>query len=137
MAVPNEGQVNAEKKQDNLTTLADFAPLVGMLFVGMLEYSPLMSILPSLLRSLVLTGIFSFLIPIVFIGLILATLALLGHIPHLEIVGIEGVEHILRFLAVFGSGSALRGVIVISSASTLVGVLFDAYALYRYQSLKR
>lgn len=96
-----------------------------------------MSILPSLLRSLVITGIFSFLIPIIFIGLILATLALLGHIPHLEIVGIEGVERILRFLAVFGSGSALGGVVVISSASTLVGVLFDAYALYRYQSLKR
>jgi hypothetical protein len=96
-----------------------------------------MSILPSLLRSLVLTGIFSFLIPIIFIGLILATLALLGHIPHLEMVGVEGVDHILQFLAVFGSGSALRGVVAISSASTLVGVLFDAYALYRYQSLRK
>lgn len=96
-----------------------------------------MSILSNLLRSLLLTGIFSFLTPVVFIGLIVATLSFLGHIPHLEIVGIEGVEHISRFLAVFGSGSTVQGIIVISSASALVGVLFDAYTLYRYQNFRR
>jgi hypothetical protein len=106
-------------------------------FVGVVEYLSLMSILSNLLRSLLLTGIFSFLTPVVFIGFIVVALFLLGHIPRLEIVGIEGVEQILRFLAVFGSGSSVRGVIVISSASALVGVLFDAYALYRYQSFRR
>lgn len=96
-----------------------------------------MSILPSLLRSLVLTAIFSFLTPVVFIGLIWATLSGLGHIPHLEIIGLEGVEQVSKFLAVFGSGNAIQGVMTISFASTLVGVLFDAYTLYRYQNFRR
>ncbi len=95
-----------------------------------------MSILPSLLRSLIITGIFSFLTPIVFIGLILATLLGLGHIPHLEVVGLEGVDQISHFLAVFGNGSSIQGLIVISATSTLVGVLFDAYTLYRYQNFR-
>ncbi|WP_416669394.1 hypothetical protein [Egbenema bharatensis] len=96
-----------------------------------------MSILPSLLRSLIITGIFSFLTPIVFMGLILVTLLGLGHIPHLEVIGLEGIEQFTRFLAVFGSGSPVGGVMVISAASTLVGILFDAYALYRYQNFRR
>jgi hypothetical protein len=96
-----------------------------------------MSILPSLLRSLLITGIFSFLTPVLFIGIILATLFTVGHFPPLEVVGTVGIEQVLHFLSIFGSGSALAGVVVISTTGSLVGMLFDAYTFYRYQNLRR
>lgn len=92
-----------------------------------------MSILPSLLRSLILTGIFSALIPVIFIGLILVTLVVLGYIPNLDVIGNVGVQEISHFLAVFGSGSAIQGMLTISGASSLVGVLFDSYTFYCQQ----
>jgi hypothetical protein len=95
-----------------------------------------MSILPNLLRSLILTGIFSFLTPMLFIGLILALLVFLGHIPKLDVIGNSGFEHVLGFLVIFGSGSAIQGVLTISTVGGLVGMLFDAYTFYRYQNLR-
>lgn len=95
-----------------------------------------MSILPNLLRSLILTGIFSFLVPVTFIGIILATLLLLGYIPHLEIVGKAGVNQVSHFLAIFGSGSIARGVLTIGMTGSLVGMLFDAYTFYRHQNFR-
>jgi hypothetical protein len=95
-----------------------------------------MSILPNFLRSLILASIFSFLAPVLLIGTILASLVLLGYVPGLEVFAKVGVEQIAAFLKVFGSTSALRGVITIGIACSLVGVLFDAYTLYRYQNLQ-
>lgn len=95
-----------------------------------------MSILPNLLRSLFLTGLFSFLTPVAFISIILVTLLVIGCIPHLDIVGKAGVSQICNFLAVFGSGSAVRGMITIATTGSLVGILFDAYTFYRYQNLR-
>lgn len=93
-----------------------------------------MSILPNLLRSLLLTSIFSFLAPVLLIGIILASLALLGYVPGLEVFGKAGVEQVAHFLKVFGSTSALRGVVTIGIACSVVGILFDAYTFYRYQN---
>ncbi|GAB4386461.1 MAG: hypothetical protein Kow00121_53110 [Elainellaceae cyanobacterium] len=95
-----------------------------------------MSILPNLLRSLLLTSIFSFLTPILCIGMILATLIMLGCIPRLEIIGQAGVEQVFHFLAVFGSGSAIQGLLTICTTGSIVGILFDAYTFYRYQNLR-
>lgn len=95
-----------------------------------------MSILPNLLRSLLLTSIFSFLAPVLLIGIILASLALLGYVPGLEVFGKAGVEQVAQFLKVFGSTSALRGVVTIGIACSVVGILFDAYTFYRYQNLR-
>jgi hypothetical protein len=95
-----------------------------------------MSILPNLLRSLLLTSIFSFLAPVLLIGTILASLALLGYVPGLEIFGKAGVEQVAQFLKVFGSTSALRGLVTIGIACSVVGILFDAYTFYRYQNLR-
>jgi hypothetical protein len=93
-----------------------------------------MSILPNLLRSLLLTSIFSFLAPVLLIGTILASLALLGYVPGLEVFGKAGVEQVAQFLKVFGSTSALRGLVTIGIVCSGVGVLFDAYTFYRYQN---
>jgi type III secretory pathway component EscU len=95
-----------------------------------------MSILPNLLRSLLLTSIFSFLAPVFLIGTILASLVLLGYVPGLEVFGKIGVEQVAQFLKVFGSASALRGLVIIGVVCSLVGVLFDAYTFYRYQNLR-
>jgi hypothetical protein len=95
-----------------------------------------MSTLPNLLRSLLLTSIFSFLAPVLLIGTILASLALLGYVPGLEVFGKAGVGQVAQFLKVFGSTSALRGLVTIGIACSVVGVLFDAYTFYRYQNLR-
>lgn len=95
-----------------------------------------MSILPNLLRSLLLTSIFSFLAPVLLIGTILASLALLGYVPGLEVFGKAGVDQVAQFLKVFGSTSALRGLVTIGIACSVVGILFDTYTFYRYQKLR-
>lgn len=98
-------------------------------------FSP-MSILPNLLRSLILTSIFSFFSPILLIGTILASLTMVEHIPRLEPFGRLGIEQTTYFLAVFGSGSAIRGLLIIGLVVTLVGILFDAYTFYRFQNIR-
>ena len=93
-----------------------------------------MSILPNFLRSLLLTSVFSFVAPIVLFGGALVSLSLIRYIPGLE--GKSIAEQILQFLATFGSGNSLRGLVVISLTCSLVGALFDTYAFYRYKSLR-
>ncbi|HEY9619126.1 MAG TPA: hypothetical protein V6C78_02095 [Crinalium sp.] len=94
-----------------------------------------MSILPNLLRSLLITSIFAFLAPAILVGAIWILLFCVGYLPHLEAIGQMGIEQILQFLQVFGSGSAMRGLLIICTVCSLVGVLFDTYTFYRYQKL--
>lgn len=104
--------------------------------ISLLECLAFMSILPNLLRSLILTGIFSFLTPVAFIGIILTTLLIIGFIPHLGVVGQVGVSQVFSFLSIFGSGSILLGVLTIAITASLVGILFDAYTFYRHQNFR-
>ncbi len=104
--------------------------------VFFVRYELCMSVLSSLLWSLLLASIFSFLMPILLLGILLISLAAIGQIPGLDGVRATGLEQILHFLSVFGSGSAVQGLFVISSVASLVGVLFDTYIFYRYQSLR-
>jgi len=94
-----------------------------------------MSIFPNFLRSLVLTILLSFVAPIVLITVFLASLSAIGYVPGLESIGQTGTTQLLQFLAVFGSGCPLQGVIVIGFTCSLVGALFDTYSFYRYQNL--
>lgn len=94
-----------------------------------------MSILPNLLRSLVLTILLSFIAPIVLVITLLATASVISFIPGMEAIGQTGTAQLLLFLTVFGTGSALQGLTTIGVTCSLVGALFDAYAFYRYQSL--
>lgn len=95
-----------------------------------------MSILPNLLRSLLITSVFSFLVPMIGVGIILAMLALLGYIPDLTMLSNTGIEQVLHFLSVFGSGNSLHGLLTICTTGSVVGILFDAYTFYRYQNLR-
>jgi type III secretory pathway component EscU len=95
-----------------------------------------MSILPNFLRSLVLTSLFSFTAPAILLGGIMASLLLIGYVPHFQTLSQVGTEQLSGFLSTFGSGDPLHGVVVIGLTCSLVGGLFDTYAFYRYQNLR-
>jgi hypothetical protein len=90
----------------------------------------------NLLRTLLITSIFSFFAPLLLIGATFFGLMLVKHIPFLELISTIGLEQLLHFLVIFGTGSAIRGVLTISLVSSLVGILFDTYIFYRYQILR-
>lgn len=94
-----------------------------------------MSIFPNFLRSLVLTILLSFVAPIVLVTVLLAAFSIIGYVPGLETIGQASTTQLLKFLAVFGSGSPVQGITIIGFTCSLVGALFDAYTFYRYQSL--
>lgn len=94
-----------------------------------------MSILPNFLRSLALTVFLCFIAPFAVIALLLALVIGVSYIPGFESVGSFGTTQLLQFLAVFGSGCPLQGIIVIGFTCGIVGALFDTYSFYRYQML--
>lgn len=95
-----------------------------------------MSTLPNLLRSLLLTSIFSFLTPVLLISILLASAVVVGYIPYFESIADSCLAQIAGFLQVFGSGSIWRGITVIGLVGSLAGVLFDTYTFYRFQTLR-
>ncbi|MBD2436898.1 hypothetical protein [Nostoc sp. FACHB-110] len=95
-----------------------------------------MNLLTNLLRSLLVTIIFSFVAPMLFIGGTLLILSCLGYFPGLQVVTEASAKGILHFLAIFGSGTPLRGLLIISLTWSFVGALFDTYAYYRCQILR-
>ncbi len=95
-----------------------------------------MTIFTSFLRSLLLTIVFSFVVPIFLVGGLLLLAFLLGHIPGLQGITEAIATQIIHFLATFGSGTPLRGLLVISLTCSFVGALFDIYAYYRCQILR-
>lgn len=88
---------------------------------------------PIYLRSLLLTGTFSFAAPVLLIGLVVGGSLLLEQIPGLEPIGKLSLESILKFLTIFGNGRPVEGTLVIGLASSIVGSLFDVFAVYRNQ----
>lgn len=95
-----------------------------------------MSILSNFLRSLLLSIILSFVAPMLLVGAVLVGTSIIRYIPGLQRFSCAIAEQILQFLATFGSGSPLHGLLVISLTCSLVGGLFDTYAFYRYQNLR-
>jgi hypothetical protein len=91
---------------------------------------------PAFIRSLLLTSTFSFASPVVLIGVALAVLSGVEHVPIVAAIGQTAAEKLLQFLAVFGSGNSFQGALVIGLTCGLVGALFDAYAFYRHQNLR-
>ncbi|MFM2062318.1 MAG: hypothetical protein RLZZ507_1988 [Cyanobacteriota bacterium] len=95
-----------------------------------------MSIFTNFLRSLVLTTVFSFIAPMFLVGGMLVCLCLSGFVPGLQGLTENIPSQILHFLATFGTGSPINGLLVISLTCGFVGGLFDIYAYYRYQILR-
>ncbi|MDJ0556518.1 MAG: hypothetical protein QNJ68_19165 [Microcoleaceae cyanobacterium MO_207.B10] len=88
-----------------------------------------MNILPNFLRSLLLTSIFSFVTPILLIGVSWTSFALISHLPTLQTIGQSGLTQIWYFLGTFGSGHPWQGCLVIAVTCSLVGAMFDGYVL--------
>lgn len=95
-----------------------------------------MLISSTFIRSLLLTSTFSFALPIVLIGILLAVLSAIEQIPLVAAIAQVGANKLLQFLAVFGSGDPFQGALVIGLTCGLVGALFDAYAFRRHQNLR-
>lgn len=95
-----------------------------------------MRIVSSLITSLILTAIASFAIPMTVAGVFFGSAFLVSLIPGCGLFGHEAINEILKFLAVFGSDKPFAGIVTLGLASSFVGVLFDLFNTYRFQSLR-
>lgn len=91
---------------------------------------------PPLFRALLLTSLLSFTVPVLFLGGTIALLSLITYLPPLTSLAQDCIHQILTVLTTFGSGSAVEGALVIGFTCSLVGTLFDACTVYRYQNFR-
>jgi len=78
----------------------------------------------------------SFSAPVMLIGGVLGFLILISYIPGFLSISDLGMRYILDFLAVFGDGKPLQGIITLGITLSIVGMLLDILNFYRYQSLQ-
>ena len=95
-----------------------------------------MRVASNFIVSLFITATVIFIVPIAIVGLMLGVALILSLVPGFVMMGNHAVQGILQFLAVFGSGKPVSGVVTLSLAASFVGVLFDLFNMYRFQSLK-
>lgn len=97
-------------------------------------YQFFMDIEPNFLRSLLLASALGFVAPSLLLGLAIACLWLLGNIPVLAAIGRSGTSALLQFLATFGRGHPIEGVVAIALSCSIVAALFETYAFSQYPS---
>jgi len=85
--------------------------------------------------SLFLAAFMSFAAPVILISCAIAVFFVIGYVPGFGELSSQMTSYILEFLAVFGDGNPLQGIITLGLTGGIVGVLFDTLILYRYQSL--
>ena len=88
------------------------------------------------IRSLFVSAVLSFLVPVISVAGIFALAFGMRYIPDLELISQMGVRQIYNVLSEFGSGNPVQGIVVIGITFGLVGGLFDTFALYRHQRFK-
>ncbi|HIK13518.1 MAG TPA: hypothetical protein IGS52_25210 [Oscillatoriaceae cyanobacterium M33_DOE_052] len=93
-----------------------------------------MSILPYVIRSLLIASLLSFAAPSLLLGVGFAFLYLAHYVPWFATASDYAINCLLQFLATFGSGNPLEGVVVIGVTASVVGALFDTYALFQYSN---
>jgi hypothetical protein len=91
-----------------------------------------MSIVPPFLLSLLVTSLLSFLLPLAVLATVRMSLLLVSSIPLLAQLGNSGNRALVEFLATFGSGNPVEGVLAIGLTCSLVGSLFDVFVSGRY-----
>ncbi len=90
----------------------------------------------NFLLSLILAALMSFAAPVVLVGGILGILFTASYLPGLVELGKEGAIQVFNFLAVFGNGKPLQGMLTLGLTVSIVGILLDLLNFYRYQSLR-
>ena len=78
----------------------------------------------------------SFTAPVLLIISILGFLNLTGYVPGFLEVSNRGIIYVLDFLAVFGEGKPVQGIITLGITLSIAGILLDLLNIYRYQSLR-
>ncbi len=78
----------------------------------------------------------SFAAPVILIGFILVFSTLIAYLPGLLNLGDQLFIQVLNFLAVFGNGKPLQGILTLGFTVSIVGILLDLLNFYRYQSLQ-
>lgn len=78
----------------------------------------------------------SFTAPVMLIVSILGFLNLTSYVPGFLEVNDRTMTYILDFLAVFGDGKPVQGIITLGLAVSIAGILLDLLNIYRYQSLR-
>ncbi|WP_330202280.1 hypothetical protein [Cyanobacterium sp. Dongsha4] len=94
-----------------------------------------MNIWLSLLLSLLLTSLVSFALPIVLFTVVLAILGVMGHLPLISPFINYVYAQIWQFLAIFGEGSGIFGILIIAVTCAIAGLLFESLNFYRYRLL--
>lgn len=102
----------------------------------MFSHKNCLEVVSNLFISLFLAASMSFATPVVLIGCMLGFLSFIGYIPGFLSLSDQGTLLVLDFLAVFGNGRPLQGIVTISMTLSIVGVLLDILNFYRYQSLR-
>lgn len=92
--------------------------------------------MPNILRSLILTVLLAFALPLVGVGSILGLLLGISYLPGIAALGQVGIDSILHVLSVFGSGYPLLGMLTIGGTCGLVGGVFDVFNFYFFQGVK-
>lgn len=90
----------------------------------------------SLIRSLLLSTLVSFAIPVILVGGILGSLYTVSYIPGLSLMSQTGTSQIGKFLSVFGSGCPVQGMLTIGCTFAVVGSLFDLFNFSLYQGVR-
>lgn len=82
----------------------------------------------------------SFLAPAILVGCAIAFFNVVSYVPGFWELSHQGTSSILEFLAVFGNGKALQGIITLGITASIVGVSLDILNFYRnaycYQSFE-
>lgn len=94
-----------------------------------------MSTLPDLLRSVIIAGIFSFLLPWFAVGALALGFYSVGLSPLTATFSQAGLQALAYILRTFGNGTVVTGLVLIGCVCSLVGVLFDVFTFYRQQKL--
>ena len=87
---------------------------------------------PRFWTSLGLSLLFSFIIPTIVLGTLWGLLIVVAQIPGTHHFGNLSLQIFTEFLAAFGTGHPVDGILVISSVIAIVGGLFDTYASRSY-----
>ena len=90
----------------------------------------------NLFLSLFLAAVMSFSALAMLVGCTLGFLTFISYIPGFFDLSSLATNSVLNFLAVFGNGKPVEGVITLGLTLSIVAVLLDILNFYRYQSLR-
>lgn len=90
----------------------------------------------NLFVSLSLAAFMSFAATVLLIGCAIAIIGIVGYVPGFWELSNQMTLQILEFLAIFGNGKPLQGIVTLGITLSIAGILLDLLNIYRYQSIR-